>query len=97
MAKVTLQFVGTLRLIVGQPSVEVPLQAGATFREILKKVAEQTGKDLLPYIADPETGEILKTVAIFMNHENLLHLKGLDTPLTDGNEVIIMRADMAGG
>jgi molybdopterin converting factor small subunit len=97
MAKVTLQFIGTLRLIVGQPSVEVPLQPGATFREVLKQVAEQTGKDLLPHIADPKTGEILKTVTIFMDHDNLMHLKGLDTPLTDGNEVIIMRADMAGG
>lgn len=97
MAKVTLNVVGLLRSYLGSSSIVVQVEGILNFRDLLKRVAEQIGRDLSPLIYDQETGEILKMVAIFVNQENLHQLQGLETPLADGDEVLIMRADMAGG
>ena len=97
MPKVIINLVGTLRLIFGRPAIEVNTDREMTFRDLLQIASAETGKDFFSYLCDPETEKILPNIVIFVDHENLLHLKGFDTPLADGNQITIMRADMAGG
>ena len=97
MAKVVIHLVGSLREALGGPSLEVEMKPGIAFKEMIRLAAQQTGKDLWSFISDPETGEIHPSIMIFVDHENLRHLQGWDTPLAGGNEITILKADMAGG
>ncbi len=41
-------------------------------------------------------GELAQGLSVFVNHQSIKHLDGLDTPLADGDRVLILIA-MAGG
>jgi len=97
MAKIVIQLVGTLRSLFGRSEIEVETDREIPFRELLKMASVQVGRDFFPHLCDPETGEIRPYIVILVNGHNLVHRKGLDTPLTGSDEVIVMRADMAGG
>jgi molybdopterin converting factor small subunit len=97
MPKVTIHFEGMLQYSIGCSALEIVSDQRVTFREAVQLAAEQTGKKLLPYIADPGNGEILPWIVIFVNRENIRHLQGWNTLLDEKDEITIMRADMAGG
>lgn len=97
MAKVKIKLVGTLRDSLDSPEIEVAIERRVSFREAVQLAAEQTGKNLLPYIADPNNGEILQWVMVVVNHENIRHLLGWDTLLGEEDEILVMLADIAGG
>jgi len=97
MPKAVIQLVGTLRYLFGCSEIEVEADGEITFRDLMKIASAEAGRDFYPHLCDPETGEIRPHIVIFVNGDNLLHLKGLDTPLTGSNEIVVMRADMAGG
>ena len=97
MSKIVVNMVGMLRLIFGRSSIEVLTDQELTFRDLLLIISAEAGKDFFPYLSERETEKILPDILIFVNGENLLHLKGFDTLLADGDAITIMRADMAGG
>lgn len=97
MPKVTVHLGGALRDEVGYASAQVDVVEGIPFQEAIKLADERYGGNLSYYLIDPDTGVLRDVIAIFVNKENLRHLEGLKTPLQDGDEIIILRADMAGG
>jgi len=97
MAKIKIKLVGTLRNSLESSVIEVATERRVSFRELVQLAAEQTGKNLLPYIADPNNREILQWVMVLVNQENIRHLQGWDTLLDEEDEIWVMLADIAGG
>ena len=97
MPKVTINLGGALRDVVGYASAQVEIADKTTFDEAIRLADSQYGGNLPHYLIDPDIGDIRQLVVIFVNKENLRHLDGLKTLLEDGDEIIILRGDMAGG
>jgi molybdopterin converting factor small subunit len=97
MGEVVIHLVGTLRLEFRGAAVKVDIEEPVSFRQLLSLVDANAGRDLSTFICDPDSGEILPAIAIFVNRVNVRQRQGLNTLVGDGDEVMIMRADMAGG
>jgi molybdopterin converting factor small subunit len=97
MGKVVIHLVGTLRLDFHGATIKMETEGPIPFRRLLDMVGQNAGRDLSSVICDPDTGEILPAITIFVNRVNLRQQQGLDTLVGEGDEVLIMRADMAGG
>ena len=75
----------------GQAKLEV---AGATVREVLGAVGERH-PELRARLFD-EKNELNRFVNVFLNEEDVRFLKNLDTPVADGDGVMLVPA-IAGG
>jgi molybdopterin synthase sulfur carrier subunit len=75
----------------GSPELDVE---AATVRELLEK-AGADHPELLERVLDEE-GEIRRFVNLYVGDEDIRFLEGLETPLKDGQVVVILPA-VAGG
>lgn len=75
----------------GEKVVEV---AGLTVREVVARLVE-TYPALGPQLLDAN-GEVNRFVNVFLNDTDVRHLGGLDTPVDERDQVVLLPA-MAGG
>ena len=87
-------FYATLRPIVGDRSVEVPLDAGATVRELVDALASRW-PELSKQLFDEEGG-LSRRVNVFVEGRDIRWLDGVETPLHPGQKVDIF-PPVAGG
>jgi molybdopterin synthase sulfur carrier subunit len=91
---VRVSFYATLRPIVGGRSVEVPLDAGATVRELVDALASRW-PELSEQLFDEEGG-LSRRVNVFVEGRDIRWLDGVETPLQPGQKVDIF-PPVAGG
>ena len=85
----------TLRPIVGDRRVELPLEEGATVRELVARMVARW-PDLQALMLDDE-GELSNRVHVFVDGRSARHLpEGSDTRLSASNEIDVFPA-VAGG
>lgn len=85
------KFYATLREIVGQKSVDFPLNEGDTVNELMKKIIDRY-PDLETKLLD-EDGELLRYVHFFVNGRDLPYLeKGMETELSDDDTISVFPA-----
>jgi molybdopterin synthase sulfur carrier subunit len=88
-------FYATLRLVVGDKTVDIPLQDGATLRELVDAIIEKF-PPLGPMLLN-DAGELSRHVQIFVNGRSSRHLGGqLEMTLTATDKVDVFPA-VAGG
>ena len=87
-------FYATLRPLVGERSVEVPMSPAATVQELLEVVVERW-PGLSDHLFDA-TGGLSRRVNIFVEGRNVRWLQGIETPLQPGQSVDIF-PPVAGG
>lgn len=75
----------------GQAEVALP---GATAGQVLESLV-QAYPALRPHLFNPR-GELRAYVNLYVNQENIKSLQGLDTPLADGDRLMLVPA-IAGG
>lgn len=93
MGQVNVKFFG---LVVEAAKKQTHTQANAsTVRELLENLSSEFGDGFRKKLFDPK-GELQGFVNVFVNNTDVRHLKELDTPLKDGDEVLILPA-VAGG
>jgi MoaD family protein len=93
MGQVNVKFFG---LVVEAAKKQTHTQANAsTVRELLDNLSSEFGDGFRKKLFDPN-GELQGFVNVFVNNTDVRHLKELDTPLKDGDEVLILPA-VAGG
>jgi molybdopterin synthase sulfur carrier subunit len=80
----------TLRQLVGQSEVEVPLQSGATVREVLAQLAEQHPA-LGERLFDGE-GNLQSSINLLINGRNISFLDGLDTTVHESDRLALFPA-----
>lgn len=74
---------------------ETNLELGnTTVKAVLDKLVENFGPDFEKRIL--EKGEVRRFVNLYVNGEDIRHLNGLDSPVTDTDEISILPA-VSGG
>lgn len=83
---ITLKFFATLRNITGKK--EIVLEGAHNIEDALTKASNLIGVDLIKELFE-ENGTLKKAVVVLVNGRNILHIKGINTELKDGDTVSI--------
>jgi MoaD family protein len=93
MGKVNVKFFGAA-IEAAKRETETEVDA-SNVRELLDRLADDFGDSFKQKILDSKGGP-QSFVNVFVNDKDIRHLKDLQTPLNDGDEVLILPA-VAGG
>ena len=88
--KITLHTVLGLRQAIGRGKMEIELDPGSTVRDFVAYMKQRWGGRLSPHFIDPVNGTVLPHVRIMVNGRTIAFLKGMDTPLEEDDEVLIL-------
>lgn len=87
---VNIKFIGALRKASGKSKTSISYTPGLTVKSLILKIAEETPEvktDILEMQAD---GNLKTSALILVNDREISVLKGLETPLSDGDEVVFV-------
>ena len=90
MIKITLHTILGLKQVTGQRLTEIDLPHGTTVEDFLTYMKERWGDKLSTRLFDPDSGAVLPYVRIMVNGQAIQFLKGMETPLKGGDEVLIL-------
>ncbi|MEM0007096.1 MAG: MoaD/ThiS family protein [Candidatus Bathyarchaeia archaeon] len=93
--KVNIRFVGSFRNITSKGKVTLELSEGAQLKEALKRITEVFPK-MERVLIDPELGDPRPNTLIIVNGREISVLKGLETVLKDGDEVVLVPVSHGG-
>jgi len=93
MGKVSVKFFGAA-IEAARRQTETEVDA-SNVQELLNRLAEDFGDAFKQKVLDSRGGP-QSFVNVFVNDKDIRHLKDLETPLNDGDEVLILPA-VAGG
>lgn len=86
---VTFKFVGAFRSLVGKEKCTMEIGENLTLREAIWKIAEKETR-LKQVLIDPELEDPRPNALILVNGKEISVLKGLETLLIDGDEVVLV-------
>jgi sulfur-carrier protein len=87
---VTVKFIGALRHLTGKPKITIDFSAGYALKDLIQKLI-QDSPQVKSSIVDQQADGTLKTNAlILVNDREISVLDGLDTKLSDGDEVVFV-------
>ena len=93
MAKVNVKFYGVL-VESARNQKETKVEA-TSVRELLGRLIDTYGEQFRQRVVD-SNGEPQQFINVFVNNKDIRHLKNAETPLSEGDEVLILPA-VAGG
>ena len=79
-----------LKQVTGQRLTEIDLPHGSTVDDFLIYLKERWGDQLSARLFDPDSSAVLPYVRIMVNGQTIQFLKGVETPLREGDEVLIL-------
>ena len=88
--KVTLHTILGIKDVVGQRLMEIELPDGSTIDGCLTYMRKRWGDALSAHLFDPETDAVLPYVQIMVNGQKIVFLQGMETPLKDDDEILIL-------
>ena len=88
--KITLHTIMGLKDVIGQRLTEIELPEEETMADFLVYMRTRWGDRLDNQLFDPTHGGVLPYVRIMVNGQTINHLKGLETRLKEGDEVLIL-------
>ncbi|MEM3673495.1 MAG: MoaD/ThiS family protein [Candidatus Bathyarchaeia archaeon] len=86
---VTVKFVGALRGISGKERLTIKIEGETSLRELVKKIVKQQPK-LKRVLIDPELQDPRPNALILVNGKEISVLKGLETVVREGDEVVFV-------
>jgi molybdopterin synthase sulfur carrier subunit len=92
---VTVRFVGSLRAASGKSMIRIDAGQKAPLREATRKIIKEIPQ-LKPVLTDKESGNLRTNVLVLVNGKEIGVLKGLDTMLKDGDEVVFVPVSHGG-
>jgi molybdopterin synthase sulfur carrier subunit len=93
--KVNFKFVGSFRNITNKSKAVMELDEGAKLKEALKRIIEEFPK-IERALIDPELGDPRPNTLIVVNGREISVLKGLETVLRNGDEVVFIPVSHGG-
>jgi MoaD family protein len=94
--KIKVQYLSLVKSFTNRSQDEFELEEGALLSEVLDKIAAAYGKAFTKEVYDPNQKEMKATFVAMINGVLMGQLKGANTPLKDGDNIILM-ALMTGG
>ena len=88
--KITLHTILGIKEVIGQRLSEIDLPPGSTVEDFLTYMKERWGDKLSARLFDPDSGAVLPYVRIMVNGQTIQLLEGMQTPLKEGDEVLIL-------
>jgi molybdopterin synthase sulfur carrier subunit len=88
--KVTLHTILGIKDVVGQRLTEIELPEGSKVKDFLAYLRKRWGDELVARLFHPDSGEVLPYVRIMVNGQTIEFLQGMETPLKEGDEVLIL-------
>jgi molybdopterin synthase sulfur carrier subunit len=88
--KITLHTILGLKQVIGQRLTEIDLPHGSTMEDFLAYLKDRWGDKLSARLFDPASGAVLPHVRIMVNGQTIQFLEGMETPLKEGDEVLIL-------
>jgi molybdopterin synthase sulfur carrier subunit len=89
MGKITVKFFASFREATGKSQIEMDPSQCKDVGELLDALVKQFGKNLEKQLYEGGTRKLRETVNILVDGRGINLLKGLNTPLADGNVVAI--------
>jgi MoaD family protein len=87
---INVKFVGALRHVTGKPKLTIDYSVNFSVKDLIKKLV-QDQPEIEASIVDQQAGGVMKTNAlILVNNREISVLNGLDTLLSDGDEVVFI-------
>ncbi|PMB74263.1 molybdopterin synthase sulfur carrier subunit [Candidatus Bathyarchaeota archaeon] len=93
--KVNVRFFGSFRNITNKSTVTLELGKGAQLKEAIRRIVEEFPK-IESALIDPELGDPRPNTLIIVNGREISVLKGLETVLKDGDEVVFIPVSHGG-
>ncbi len=88
--KVRVKFFAAIRELAAVKDETIDLQSNTAVRELIQVLCQRHGGDFTEYVIDPNTGAPRSHLQILVDGKNLSSLEGLETRLSDGDEVALM-------
>lgn len=88
--RITLHTILGIKEVIGQRRTEIDLPRGSRLEDLLAYVQQRWGEGLAGRLFDPDSGAVLPYVRIMVNGQTIQFLRGMETPLKDGDEVLIL-------
>jgi molybdopterin synthase sulfur carrier subunit len=89
--KVRMKFLGMYRSIIGKELVDVDVETGAKVIDLVRVVSDDISKvEFNRILIDPELEDPRPNNVILVNGREISSLKGVETELRDGDEVIVI-------
>jgi sulfur-carrier protein len=87
---ITVKFIGALRHIIGKPKLTIDFSADYTIKNLIQKLIQDTPQ-IKTSIIDQQTDGTIKTSAlILINDREISVLKGIESKLSDGDEIVFV-------
>jgi molybdopterin converting factor small subunit len=86
---VTFKFVGAFRSLVKKEKYTMKIEKALTLREAVLEIVEKEAR-LKRALIDPELEDPRPNALILVNEKEISVLKGLETLLVDGDEVVLV-------
>lgn len=87
---------GPLNEIIGRSEFTIETENQARVIDVLNLLAEKYGKTFRDYVFSPNTGKINSYLIFSINGVNIASLKGIETIISDDDELLILSATGGG-
>lgn len=87
---ITIRTILGLKEILGKDVMDFSIPEGTTVKALVALMVERWGARLASYVSDAEEDRPLPTIRILVNGRDIGFLKGMETELRDGDEVLML-------
>ena len=94
--QVKVHYISLVKSYTNKSQEEITLNENATLSELLDQIANTYGKQFTQEVYDPNKKEMKSTFVAMINGVLMDQLKGTNTPLKEGDSIILMSL-MTGG
>jgi molybdopterin converting factor small subunit len=94
--KIKVHYISLVKSFTNTSQDEFDLKEGTLLVDLLDKIAVKYGKPLTQEVYDPTKKEMKSTFVVMVNGVLMDQLKSVNTPLKDGDNIILMSL-MTGG
>jgi len=94
--RIRVRYLGFIKDLTGREWEELVFDEGCEIREVLDKVAEKYGEKFQKEIYEPGMKDLKSGFVLAVNGILMGQLKGVETPLKDGDELVFMSLAIGG-
>ena len=87
--RVNIKLLGIFRRAYGSDTIRVKIEKNIQLRELIEELVDSS-EDLRRVLIDPELETPLPNAVILLNGKDISVLNGLETPIKDGDEIVLI-------